>query len=190
MRRLSSVTSILTLSLVLSACAHQSSPAPLAPDTAQDTAQKASTFFQDEAHKIREGLYLAGQPNEIDIAAFKDKGIKHVVNFRRPSEMEKLGFDEPELLRQNGISYTPIPIGGDEFPYTPDAVSYLAEVMNEADGDVLLHCGSGYRASVAAVAWLVNYQNMPLDEALTHAQGWWPLKLEDALGTKLTLEME
>jgi len=55
------------------------------------------------------------------------------------------------------------------------------------DGKVLLHCRSGYRASVITVAYLIEVQGMPIDEAVSHAEGWWPLELEKVLGEPLSL---
>jgi len=178
-------TILIPAALTLSACGET-------PETTTENVevtQEASTYFEDEVRTVREGLYIAGQPSEIDIADFKNKGITHVFNFRTPKEMEDLEFDEQDLLRQSGISYTPIPIGGDDYPYSPEAVKQFTDAMKSSDGEVLLHCGSGYRASVVAVAWLVENEAMPLEEALTHAQGWWPLRLEQVMGTSFTLEM-
>ena len=170
--------------LLLGACATTTSaPAP-DPDPA------VSTYFEDEAKSVRSDIYIGSQPGAIDIAALAGKGITHVINFRTPKEMERLEFDEAELLGANGIAYTPIPIGGEEYPYTPAAVDQLTALMKNQDGSVLLHCGSGYRASIVAVAWLVQEQGMPLEEALTHAQGWWPLRLEQVMDRSFKLVEE
>lgn len=176
------------LSMTLSACSETSEDVnSVATDPAPVEVVETSTYFEDNAKSVREGFFIAGQPKEIDIATFKDNGITHVVNFRTPAEMERLDFDEPELLSKAGITYTSIPLGGEDFPYTPASVTQFTELMKNQDGGVLLHCGSGYRASVVAVAWLVEHEGMPLSEALTHAQGWWPLRLEQVMDTSFTL---
>ncbi len=172
------LTWVLT-SIVLAACSTISEEIVSEPEI--------SAYFQEDAKSVTEDIFIGGQPQEIDIAALKTQGIAHVVNFRTPEEMARLDFDEASILDASGISYTPIPIGGDDYPYNPEAVSKLTEFMKGRTGPVLLHCGSGYRASVVTVAWLVEEEGMPLNEALTHAQGWWPLRLEQVTGKTFTL---
>ena len=167
-----------------------SSACTTVPEPVAEEVPAVSTYFDDNAKIVGEDIFIGGQPEDLDIAAMRDKGITHVVNFRTPNEMARLDFDEEAALAAAGISYTPIPLGGEDFPYTPAAVEQLTGFMKSRQGPVLLHCGSGYRASVVTVAWLVQEEGMPLDEALTHAQGWWPLRLSEVMGTSFKLVEE
>ena len=169
--------------IAITACSTISEPAA-------EEAPAVSTYFEEDAKMVGNDIFIGGQPEALDIAAMSEKGIAHVINFRTPKEMTRLDFDEEAELAEAGISYTPIPLGGEEYPYTPDAVAQLTAFMQSRQGPVLLHCGSGYRASVVTVAWLVQEEGMPLDEALTHAQGWWPLRLSEVMGTSFKLVEE
>lgn len=159
------------------------------PD-ADMSAPTESTYLSEDTKMVGDDLYVGGQPGETDVAALAGQGITHVVNFRTPAEMERLDFDQAAMLKNANITYTNIPIGGDTYKYSPASMEALGRVMESRSGPVLLHCGSGYRASVVTVAWLVETQGMPMEEALTHAQGWWPLRLEEVMGRKFTLVEE
>lgn len=146
-------------------------------------------YLEDGVKHVSEQLTIGGQFDAADIDALSDAGVTRVVNFRTPSEIEKLDFDEENLLNEAGIAYSALPLGGDDFAYNPSYVSRLDEIIaNNPNDKILLHCGSGYRASVVTVAWLVQNQGMPLADALQYAVGWWPLKLEEVMDTRFELE--
>ncbi len=146
-----------------------------------------STFLEDEVHSVDDLMLIGSQPKPIDMPALKAAGIKHVVSFRTPGEIEKLEFDQAALLDELGIQYSAIPMGGDDYPYTRTQLTALSEILAGNREKILLHCGSGYRASAVAVAWLIENQRMPVDEALQHAQGWWPSPLEKVMEREFTL---
>lgn len=171
-----SVTSVVML-LFLNACA----------TTLQTEQPDASEFMQAKAHSIDGNYFIGPQPKPNDFANLKDAGISHVINFRTPGEMEGLEFSEEDGLDALGIQYSTIPVGGDEYGYTPSHLTQLDEILKNNNGKVLLHCGSGYRASVITVAWLVKQKGMPLSEALLHAEGWWPLHLQKVMDQEYTL---
>ena len=166
----------------LAAC----SATPLKPSSTPDAGDD-TPYLGDGAFPVGDRLYVGGQPDAMDFAELKAAGITKVVSFRTPPEMADLGFDEPALLGELGIDYINIPVGGDEYGYTQGQIGALAEVLDGTDEKVLLHCTVGWRASMATVAYLVQEENMPLDEALSHAQRWWPLQLEKMLGRPLEL---
>lgn len=140
-----------------------------------------------KVHAVDEHLVIGPQPGPIDFDQLVAHGVKKVINFRTPDEMKKLDYDEAAILAGLGIGYEQIPIGGKDFPYTPLTLKALDQSLDAEAGKVLLHCASGRRASVLAVAWLVEENGMPINEALRHAQGWWPLSLEEVLGRRYQL---
>lgn len=162
--------------LAIAGCA--TTPPPSEPDT---------PYLERGAERLDSLRYIGGQPGAADFAALKAAGFTKVINFRTPPEMDELGFDEPTILKELGIEYVNIPMGGDEYGYTPAHVAALKDAL-EPGQKTLLHCTIGWRASAVTVAYLVQEEGMPLDEAMTHAQRWWPLQLEKMLDRKLALK--
>ncbi len=146
-----------------------------------------SNFLKEKVHAVDDLMLIGSQPKPMDMAALKEAGIKHVVSFRTPEEMQDLDFDQQALLNELGIQYSSIPMGGNDYPYTRKQLTALSEILSGESEKILLHCGSGYRASAVAVAWLIENQGMPVDEALQHAQGWWPSPLEKVMEREFTL---
>ncbi|MGD2131985.1 MAG: sulfur transferase domain-containing protein [Maricaulaceae bacterium] len=116
-------------------------------------------------------VIIAGQPDEAAFEALPAQGVTTVINLRTPQEMSsRVPFDEEAKAAELGLNYSTIPLGGDDYPYTPDAVDALAAILADADGDVLLHCASARRASYLWAAYLVSYQGMDVEQATSHAE--------------------
>ncbi len=178
--RLPNAVTLMATSLVLAACA-------TAPPAPQSEPQR-TPYLGNDAKAIDKYRYVGSQPQADDFAELKAAGITKVINFRTPPEMDDLGFDEPQRLADLGIEYVHIPMGGDDYGYTAGQVDALASALTDPNEKVLLHCTIGWRASMITVAYLVREEGVPLDEAMTHAQRWWPLQLEKMLGRPLKLE--
>lgn len=140
-------------------------------------------------------LFISGQPDKESFAELKSKGVTTIVNLRTPSEMENrdyVPFDEKAVVDSLGMQYVNIPLGGDEYPYTPDAVKKFADAIVTADGKVFLHCTVARRASHMFAAYLILYRNFTPDKAIEYAKainfGDWPI--EGLLGKKLKVEFE
>ncbi|MFK8010886.1 MAG: sulfur transferase domain-containing protein [Marinicellaceae bacterium] len=138
-----------------------------------------------------QNIYIGPQPQFEDFASIKSEGITAVINMRRPSEMDKLDFYEDYLLEKAGIKYYTLPIGGDEFKYTPAKLEQFAQYLEANDGKVLLHCGSGHRASQLWAAYLVKYKGKTPNQALEMVKdmGWWPMPMETLLNQKLSVTL-
>lgn len=134
---------------------------------------------------------LAGQPTEATLRKLKEKGYTLVVNFRTPSEManrQYVPFDEEALLKELGIKYVHIPMGGQtgEYAYGPHTIAKLAEATKGHEGKALVHCTVGWRASYAWTAYIHKHQGLTLDEAVRHGQAMEVSSfLEKLLGTDI-----
>ncbi|MCU0406710.1 MAG: sulfur transferase domain-containing protein [Ignavibacteriaceae bacterium] len=140
-------------------------------------------------------LFISGQPDIESFAELKSKGVTTIVNLRTPSEMENrdyVPFDEKAVVDSLGMQYVNIPLGGDEYPYTPDAVKIFADAVEKAEGKVLLHCTVGRRASYMFAAYLIQFKGLEPNKAIEYAKavnfGEWPL--EGLLGKKMIVEFE
>lgn len=118
-------------------------------------------------------VYISGQPSVEGLEHMAKSGVKTVVSFRTPREMnnrEIVPFDEAAKAAELGMKYVNIPLGGDDHPYNLEALAAFAKVMEEADGKTLIHCTVGWRASHAWAAYLVKYKGMDINEAALHGR--------------------
>lgn len=117
-------------------------------------------------------LYIAGQPSEAGLRDMAAKGVKTVINLRTQPEMDnrqQVPFDEAAVLKELGMTYVHIPLGGPTTPYTPEAVETFAKALEGADTKVLLHCTVAWRASHMWAAYLVKHKGYTVEEAKRHA---------------------
>ena len=118
-------------------------------------------------------VYIGGQPGERSLASLAGLGVKTVVNVRTPGEMAdkaQIPFDEAAEVARLGMEYVTIPIGGPEYPYSPEVVDRFAQVLERRPGPVLLHCRTGGRVSYLWAAYLVRYGGLSLDDALARGR--------------------
>ena len=116
--------------------------------------------------------YLSGQPCEAALTDLAGRGVEVVINVRTPDEnsnRESIPFDEAAFVRELGVAYVEIPLGGD-YGYEPVAVSRLAEVLEAHEGQVWIHCGYGGRAAYLWLAYLVEHEGVPLDRAMARGE--------------------
>lgn len=114
-------------------------------------------------------LLIGGQPDEATLRTMFHDGVRTVINLRTPAEMDnrdRVSFDEASLLEELGARSILVPIGSPaEFPYRPEAIDALALALTSTDGDVLLHCQSGWRTAWTYAGFLVREQGHSLDAA-------------------------
>lgn len=139
-------------------------PAPVALDT--------TGMFQAKFVRVGDDIFIGGQPTEKALRELKAQGVTVVVNLRTPEEMKSaVKFDEPALIQQLGMRYVYIPMRGNaEFPYSPEAVTKLADAVRSANGKVLLHCTIAWRASHLWAAYLIKERGVPAETALANAR--------------------
>lgn len=118
-------------------------------------------------------IYIGGQPDEAAFSRFAELGVTAVVNLRSTVEVndrERIPFDEAAVVEGLGMEYIHIPLGGDEHPYTPQAVDRFAAVLKRHDGPILLHCTVAWRASHLWSAYLVLQHDFSLDDAIRRGE--------------------
>jgi uncharacterized protein (TIGR01244 family) len=124
-------------------------------------------LFQEKYASVGDDLFIAGQPTEKALRDLKAKGVTTVVNLRMPQEMTRIGFDEAALLKELGMTYVHIPLGGTpQNPYSPAALDQFASTLASANGKVLLHCTIAWRASHLWGAYLIRDRQVPVAAAL------------------------
>jgi len=140
---------------------------------------------------FRDGrVFIAGQPSPEALAHLHAQGVTAVVNLRTPAETEdrqRVPYDEAAAVVALGMEYVWIPLGGDQHPYTPQAVERFAKALADHPGPVLLHCTVAWRASYLWVAYLIREQGFSLPDALARGEAIaiTPDPLESLLGRPL-----
>ena len=139
-------------------------PAPVRLDT--------TGRFQDAAVRVGDDMFISGQPTAQALRELRAQGVTTVVNLRMQEELDRaVKFDEPGTIASLGMQYVHIPMrGSPEAPYSPAAVTKLAEVLANAKGKVLLHCTVGWRASHLWAAYLIRERGIDVEQALTHTR--------------------
>ena len=136
-----------------------------------------------------DNVVLAPQPAAADFADLQKAGIQRVINLRAPEEMASLGFDAEAAAKAAGLGYATLPIAGSG-GFSPAVLDAFSKAMAEGEGDLLLHCGSGTRASHLYAAWLVRERGLSPQEAMERVAplGLWPLPMERLLDRPLRVE--
>ncbi|MBI4915293.1 MAG: protein tyrosine phosphatase family protein [Acidobacteria bacterium] len=139
-------------------------------------------------------VFIAGQPTEAALERLKGLGVTAVVNLRTPKEMAdraQVPYDEAAAAARLGLEYVHIPLGGADFPYTPEAVDRFAAVLVAHPGPVLLHCTVAWRASYMWAAYLIRHGGLDLDAALARGRaiGISQDPLEGLLGRPIRLTL-
>ena len=112
------------------------------------------------------GMTSSGQPNKEALQVFADSGYAAVIDLR--GKNENRGFDERATVEALGMTYFSLPID------SPQAMNFdnarkLNEILETADGPVLLHCGSGNRVG-ALLALRKSLDGATDEEAIAHGR--------------------
>lgn len=156
------------------------------PSAVEGIADLEDKLFQD-------GRVLIGaQPSEESLAELAKRGVGVVVSMRTPKEMndrERVPFDEASVVGELGMSYEAIPLGGNDHPYTPEAVDRLEEILLDSEVPIFLHCTLGGRAAYVWLAYLVSRHGVSLEEAIDRGEAMMlkPHPVGRLLGRETTL---
>ncbi len=134
-------------------------------------------------------FFISGQPNDSILIALQKQNLQLIINIRTAEEIEVIkekGFDEVAFSDSLNIAYVNIPIGG-KAGFTEKAIQDINDAIQRHDGNIMIHCRSAGRASNAWMAWLINYYDLPVDDAIILGkQMQFRLYLEDLLGYELS----
>ena len=121
------------------------------------------------------GITSAGQPDAQALDVFAESGYAVVIDMRGPDEDR--GVDDwVGTVEATGMEYVAFPLVG------KDAISFenaakLDAMLEEIDGPVLLHCGSGNRVG-ALLALRESLNGASDEEALAHGKDAGMTRLE------------
>jgi len=154
--------SLLVLALVLGCAATQGSgraatKAPLAP---------AECGSIEHLHALGD-VWLASQPSPADFECARDAGVRTVIDLRPAGELSE--FDEPALVRGLGLAYVSLPFKSPE-TLTDEVFDRARELLDTAEGPILLHCSSANRVGAVWLPWRVLDGGLGWDAALAEAR--------------------
>lgn len=134
---------LLILMTVLSATACVESP------STETRLRTETTLMADLETVVRvgnvvpvEGITTAGQPDAAALNIFAEQGYRTVIDIR--TEPEDRGMDEAAVIADLGMGYIVFPIDKSE-AINFDNARELGRLIEEAEGPVLVHCGSSNR---------------------------------------------
>ena len=128
-----------------------------------------------------DGMTSAGQPDEAALGIFAKQGYTTVIDLR--TEGEDRGIDEAEVVDGLGMEYISLPIGRDDINF--GSARSLDILISEADGPVLVHCGSANRVG-ALLALSKSLDGADNETALEHGRKGGMTSLESKVKQALT----
>lgn len=137
-----------------------------AGDTDIEATLKADLAEVVESGAVRpvNGITAAGQPDKAAFEVFAASGYTTVIDLR--GENENRGLEEAEVVEGLGMEYVLFPITGLEAISFENAAR-LDELIEEADGPVLVHCGSSNRVG-ALLALSKKLEGADADTAMSY----------------------
>lgn len=127
-------------------------------------------------HHPNEQHFTAGQPNAEQLEAFRELGVRHLVDLRPPEEAPDL--NGAAQTSKAGLAYYHIPIaGGDDL--TREHVAVLDTILNRIDGEkTLLHCASSNRVGAMMALHAAWHRDMSREDALQLGRDYGMTSLE------------
>ena len=143
---------------ILGGCASQGARASNEPPPPP----RVASWDQFESDSDLDRVFLGPQPSVEALAAFREQGGSIVVNLRTESEMERMPY-YAAAVEGEGLEYVHVPTRGSEMGRTQ--YEQLRAVLDRSEGPVLVHCGSGTRATYLWGAHLMQADGLSADEA-------------------------
>jgi len=117
-------------------------------------------------HTVRKGvLYRSGQPRGVGLGLVHLRGIKTLVNLRKPG---RPGIAEEEAYANaHGMNFVQIPLGNATAEIQMAADQFLAIVRDPKNWPVLVHCSRGKeRAGIMTAAFRIEEDGWSLDKVM------------------------
>lgn len=141
-----------------------------------------ATLELDNHAQPQPGIHSAGRIGQDDVAALQAAGIRHVIDLTLDSETPD--FDEAAAMRDAGIGYANLPIGGPD-SLTRANVEAFDALVDAADRPLLVHCASSNRVGAMAALRAAWIDGKPVDEAIAEGRAWGLRSLEGAVRERL-----
>lgn len=124
-----------------------------------------SEYSAENTHAGR--ITFSAQPSADEIRAFAKAGGRVVINNRTAPEMERVGFDEQQLVESLGMTYVHTPMSSAIFDGSQ--ANELKHTLDSTRGPIFMHCGSGSRSATVYSMYLIKDQGMNKADAIETA---------------------
>lgn len=151
-------------------------------------------LINDSEHLYQSGDYFfGGQPSVEELRQLQSKGVSVIINLRSEKENESFtesDFNEKDCVQEMGMQYISLSMKGSE-AFNSNTLAEFAQILEGNPGKVLIHCYSCYRVTYLFMAWLIEYQNYPLDEVFDFGRKLkYNTPLEGLMDVELKLRIE
>lgn len=112
--------------------------------------------------QITENISIAAQISESQIAQLPDSSFKAVLNIRSLTEEGAIP-DQQLKVESLGIPYMNLPVTAETLD-----VALIDRVLEQIDGlpkQLLVHCGSSFRAGFMVMMYQITREGVPIEEA-------------------------
>jgi uncharacterized protein (TIGR01244 family) len=131
-------------------------------------AQQATEFASIENFtQVSKQFYVGGQPGMDDLARLKAKGIRGIVNLRRPAEYN--AAEEEAKAKELGLHYFNIPVSSASLQDS-QADDFLKITSDPQNLPAFIHCLGGPRAATFWMIRRVVVDGWKMEDAETEAQ--------------------
>ena len=145
---------------------------------AEDVSTEGEAYGLSNGRRLSETLVTGGQPDDATLERAAEAGVTTVISLRQPSEP---GFEEEKAkVEALGMTFVSIPVAGAE-GVTEENASAVDQALEEADGEVMLHCGSGNRVGALLALRAFHVDDASAEEALTLGREAGLTRLEDVV---------
>jgi len=159
-------TATIALSALASCTSEEGKPEPGSHSGPSEMLEEIALEGVDKLHACG-GIFLASQPGEGAFTALKEKGVKTVINLRKPGE--EVDFDEAKALEELGLAYVALPWNGPE-EMTDELIDESRRLLRDAEKPLVLHCASSNRVGGLWIPYRVLDEGIPLDQAVAEAK--------------------
>jgi len=131
------------------------------------------------------GVLTGGQPSQDDLIKLHQEGYGTVINLRLPGEFDD--YDEADLVESLGMTYISLPIDVRE-GLTKANAAQLDQLVADAEGPALVHCGSGDRVGALYAINAFHQAGLSVEESIAAGKSAGLNRLEGAVRTALSGE--
>ena len=120
---------------------------------------------------LHKNVYVSGQITDGDFEMIKAAGIKTIINNRPDAEeaQQLSSIEAKKLAQEHDIDYHYLPMSNGQ-PLPENLVSEFKAVIENANGNVLVHCKSGMRSSFIWALGQIPVGEISVDDAINKAQ--------------------
>lgn len=137
--------------------------------------------------------YFGGQPTLEAIQWLKSENVTLFVNLRSENENERFtntAFCEKDILKEYGIEYASVPVSYPE-SYNPEVLTSFAEILNNHNDKIFIHCASGGRVRYFFMAYLIEYKSYSPHDAIAFCKQMdYSFPLELILGKEINISIK